>query len=537
MPVHPTMVRAALGLTLLLTPAAVRAQDAQCDIDENAPRQVALAKLSFQKVVNAKAPPERQKAVKEMVRTLNEMKTAENPFGQALLLGQAAMMWLFDPGPETVARGDVGLPGDPKATVDLAQFADSAFTVVEKGKPSCRGLVGQWRTQQGWFRHIQGGFAAIGEGNDAKAEGEARRSLVLNRATPYAPYLLAAIAQKRMDTQTETRAASADSALKYYAAAVALAGKDTSVAEIRRRSMFEPVRILVDRFETAVITALKPACEKDAPPAAAAGTAYLTDYPTGQEAFGVRSNVASMFTTCGDTAKVEALYEPVLQAPATYGDIEATQAGVTMTRLNRSAKAGRLYLAALQLNPNQRDALNNLIATHNSDGKFQEMLPLVDRLVALDPNNPDNWLWYAYAYQGLAKGLKAADPKRKAFTDSLVKYNQVSETMPLKVTVSQFTRGETESRVGGSVEHRIVAPPAPPAPAKGAKGKAAPKPAAPPPQPAKDVTLRVVFLDKDGAGIDTVTAALGPVKPGETKEFTAVAKKPGVLAYKYLKID
>lgn len=541
MPVSFSRTAAAVLVAALL-PAVAGAQAGaqagapQCDIDDSKPKQLGMATFTLQRVAGAKTAADRQKLVREMTKALGEMKTAENPSGQAFLYGQAAMMWMQDPeASDVITRGDFNLPGDKAAPLDLVVFADSSFDEVEKQKPNCRTLVTQWRGQQGWFRNIQAAFAAIGAQDGAKAEAAARRSMILNTRSAYAPYVIGAVSQQRMGEATGAdKAQLADSAVKYFGLAVGEAGNDTTFADIRRRSLLDIGRIRIDQFETAAVGDFKGACATSAPRAAQALDAYLAENATQPDAFAARSNLASMYLQCGDTAKVEAVYEAVVKNPAQFGDIEATQGGVTMTRINRNAKAAALFEAALQVNPYQRDALNNLAATYYNSQKFPEMMPIVGRLVAVDPNNPDNWLWYAYAYQGMSKPLKNTDPKKKAFSDSLVYYNGISETMTIRVSFNNFTRGAEETKLGGSIEYRPPQPTSAPA-ARGPKGKAAPaKPAAAAP---KDVTLTFEWLDKSGATLEKTTVTVPGLKPGESKDFATSVKKPGVVAYKYAKVD
>jgi tetratricopeptide (TPR) repeat protein len=538
--IRVSLSRALAAAVLAAAPAAGVAQQAgpQCDIDDSKPKQIGLAGLTLQRTGSAKTPAERQKLIRDAAKLLGEMKTAENPTAQAWMYGQSAVLWLQDPAtPDLATRGDFGLAGDKAAPLDLLVFADSVFKVVEEGKPNCRPMVSQWRAQQAWFRNIQAAFNAIGS-DPAKAEQSARRSLIINTKSAYGPYIIGAVSQQRMtDATAGARAALADSAIKYYGLAVQEAGTDSSYADIKRRSLLDIGRIRNDQFEAAAAGDFKKACAGAGQTAAQALGAFLADNARQPDAFAARATLVQLHLTCQDTAKAEGVYDAVVADPVSFGDIEATQAGVTMTRINRQAKAAKLFEGALQTNPFQRDALNNLSATLYNSGKYAEMFPVVARLVAVDPNNPDNWLWYAYAYQGLAKPLKNTDPKKKAFSDSLVYYNNISETLPLKVTFNNFTRGQDETRLAGMVEFRVTAPPAAPAAPRGPKGKAAPKPAAPAGPAPKDVTLRLAFLDKSGTAVDSAVIALGALKAGESKDFTATSKVKGVVAYKYAKLD
>jgi hypothetical protein len=56
------------------------------------------------------------------------------------------------------------------------------------------------------------------------------------------------------------------------------------------------------------------------------------------------------------------------------------------------------------------------------------------------------------AYQGLANAAKAPAQK-KALTDSLLKYNDLSTKLPYKVTYTEFSRGEERTVVGYTVAH------------------------------------------------------------------------------------
>ncbi len=45
-----------------------------------------------------------------------------------------------------------------------------------------------------------------------------------------------------------------------------------------------------------------------------------------------------------------------------------------------------------------------------------------------------------------------APVQKKAYSDSLVKYNNISQALPVKVTFSEFTRGESRAVLGINVE-------------------------------------------------------------------------------------
>src|SRR5438067_13601008 len=183
-----------------------------------------------------------------------------------------------------------------------------------------------------------------------------------------------------------------------------------------------------------------------------------------------------MYLAAGDSASIPALYAPLLANPAKYGEIALVHAGVVATRAGHQADAGKLFDAALAQNPYSRDAVNNLAATYMQNAEFSKAFPLIDKLVAMDPSNPDNPLLYAFAYQGLYKGTK--DKKlQKIYTDSLVYFNNKSENAPVKVSVTEFSRRPDQTVMAGTIENRSST--------------------------SKTYTLNVELLDKSGTVIGT----------------------------------
>jgi tetratricopeptide (TPR) repeat protein len=196
----------------------------------------------------------------------------------------------------------------------------------------------------------------------------------------------------------------------------------------------------------------------------------------------------------------------MLANPSKFGELALVHAGVVATRGGRQADATKLFDAALAQNPYSRDAINDLAATYIQNGEFPKAFPLIDKLVTMDPSNPDNPLLYAFAYQGMYKGTK--DKKlQKIYTDSLVYWNNKSENMPVKLAVTEFTRRPTETMIGGTIENRGTT--------------------------AKTYTVNIDILDKSGNVIDTQTTSVGPVAPKATQKFKITSAKGGAYGYRY----
>src|SRR4029078_6740738 len=165
-----------------------------------------------------------------------------------------------------------------------------------------------------------------------------------------------------------------------------------------------------------------------------------------------------------------------------------------------------LFDAALTQNPYSRDAINNHAATYIQNSEYSKAFPLINKLNALDPSNPDNPLLYAFAYQGMYKGTK--DKKlQKLYTDSLVYFNTKSENAPVKLVVTEFTRRPTETLLNGTIENRD--------------------------KTAKTYSLTVEFLDKNGTVVSTENTSVGPVAPKSSGTFKIRSSAGGVYGYRY----
>jgi tetratricopeptide (TPR) repeat protein len=74
--------------------------------------------------------------------------------------------------------------------------------------------------------------------------------------------------------------------------------------------------------------------------------------------------------------------------------------------------AAQLYQRALELDPAQRAALLGLAAVHEKRGGYREALPLLDRLVSLDPTHREGRLRRALVLQRTGRGAESEAPLR-----------------------------------------------------------------------------------------------------------------------------
>ncbi|MEP6999535.1 MAG: FxLYD domain-containing protein, partial [bacterium] len=192
-------------------------------------------------------------------------------------------------------------------------------------------------------------------------------------------------------------------------------------------------------------------------------------------------------------------------------------------------------------NPYNRDALFNLAVTYLTLEQNDKVGPMVTRLIAVDPANPENYNLAARAYLALSNQAKAAKKTAlaAAYNDTTINWYSLGNKLPIEVTLREFSPSEKQVVIGGNVTDRRdkmdanTPPPAAPA-AKGVKAAKA-KPAAAPAKvfPPKTYTLTFVALDKTGAAVGTETAKSEPLTPGQSFKFKITINSPNVVAYKY----
>jgi tetratricopeptide (TPR) repeat protein len=474
------------------TPLVAQNAGPACDPTANTRGDIAKAQFSMTRALSAAEKGNPTKDLQDVLRLVDN--GTDNPTARNYLRGEAYVVFLMQPNTHAVVtRSALGLTSNPTGTIDLFAAADSSFSIVEKALPECAQVITQWRQQKPWLNALNAAITALNANQLDSAEVFAKRSLLLDRHAPYAYSVLGSIAQNRKNWTA---------ANDYWKQALTAAGTDTIYADVRTKTMYEIASSASDRAQSASGAARK-AAARDAIKswqdyiAVARNDLLLAD---------AIDNVATMYVAAGDSISVPAIYAPLLANPSKYGEIALVHAGVVATRNGHAPDAVKLFSAALAENPYSRDAMNNLAASYIQTNEYSKAFPLINKLVAMDPSNPDNPLLYAFAYQGLYKGTK--DKKlQKIYTDSLVYWNGKSENAPVKLTVTEFTRRANETTVAGTIENRGTT--------------------------AKTYTVNIELLDKSGNVIDTQTATVGPVSPKSSKTFKVTSAKGGAYGYRY----
>ena len=477
-------VAAGLMAGLAIAPVLLSAQPGgvapACPIDPNSPKELALMELQIQRARSATTPEARQSALKAIMKELDTKpeRFTKNPAGFNLRLAQALTMWAIEPGTvNTPVRSALGMVSNPTESIDLALKLDESYKAIVAALPACENEVKALRQNEAWLASTRKALDASNAGQLDTADYYAKRSLLLSTDSPYPHYVLANVANQRKD-----RAA----AMGHWKQVIAQSGADTSYRELKGSSMY---LLSVNQLEAA--ESAKGAEQQTLAKEAAAGfKAILAATPDSPDAPNIMQSWADALKMSGDSAAIAGVYSDILAKPAGYSDVALMMASVIATRINKTDDAIALNEAAIARNPNARDALRNLAANYYSKDQFLKMIAPSTKLVAIDPNNFDGWMMFAYAAQGLAKATKVP-AERKAWTDSLVKYQTYAEALPVKVDVASFQRGAKDVTLTLQFEQQAAA-----------EG---------------NYSVTVEFMDASNAVVGSATSPVGPLKKGDTK--------------------
>lgn len=543
MSVFSTPAVRALGLTITLVGVA-GAQGGgapkECEVNESRPTQIGKATIAVQVATSAQAPEAVTRQLTSAVKLLTVSgERMDNQPGRNLVLGKALVLWSMQPNVELVTkRGPLGYTTNPDSTIDLVAAIDSAFKVVETSNPECISETARWRGQKAWISLVNQAIERLNAEDIDPAEVAAQRAILLNPFGPYGYVVLANVMQKR---------SKATEAFALYRQSIEVASRDTAYADIGRQSLLYLGNLAADSAELAADSAAKrPYVEV----ARSAFEQILKDKEAGDLVSSARVGVCRIAIAIGDTASLRQTYQEPLAAPAgfSYGDL--MNAGVCMARAEMIPEATILFQAAYEKNPYHRDALSNLAIMLLRADQHERSLPLADRLVSVEPNNPENIQLLVLSYAGLAKRTRdarlgpgrptapatktgarpaarapapAAPKLSPAVSDSLFKVeqhytalavstNEKKEGLAYKVALSEFSTSDAKATVAGSVTNQGTAE--------------------------KPITVRVDFLDVTGQVIASKEASLGALAAGGSARFS-VTQTPGtsIAAFRYAPIE
>jgi hypothetical protein len=208
----------------------------------------------------------------------------------------------------------------------------------------------------------------------------------------------------------------------------------------------------------------------------------------------------------------------------------------------------KLFEAAKSLNPYHRDVLYNLARLYLLDSAYAKGLQTARELIAVDPSNPDNYQLMVLGYSGIKKDydykLKKVDSTQKAFgqkantsknasvvkayvdsaarnnkvltayqdssritVDSALRYNDVMQKLPARITFTEFTPKDGGASIGGTVVNQCEA--------------------------ARALTTKVEFLDKTGNVVASQDVAIASAAPKSSSPFSVTGTGAGIVAFRY----
>ena len=395
---------------------------------------------------------------------------------------------------------------------------DSAFAKAQELAPTCKDDIGLYR-RQAWVPVFNAGVQAWQAGNTDSAIASFRRANQIYNAEPMGFIYIANLF---------VGAEQPDSAAKYFRLAVP-AASDPKYAKDRRDAFFNVARV----YHSA----------KRWDEAAAAYREYLKAYPND---VGGMASLATLYMRAGHPDSAMALYKSVVDhadsagADELFGAASAILGGIPQspdtaemdTNCGKAAKrrspaltarqiaarcrpaavdtmgkfhavadpqyrlAVQMYEAGLAKNPYQRDALYNLAGISYMIGDTGKVLPLAERLYAVDPMNRLTLAKIAGGWQLLGK------------KDSVLHYLQVADSLPVEISVSNFTTNEKGAELDGLATNLRTTPSAP-------------------------IKITFEFLDGKGSVIATQPEDLPALDPSANQQFKVTASQPGIVAWRY----
>lgn len=505
-----------------------------CDVGETAKGNAARATLNVNLAREATVPAVAMTNLKSAVKLTDHIEKGDDPVVNAYVLGTALSLWGNQPGIGlSPKRGDVGFTVNPEGTLDLPGTLDSLFKIVETAKPVCTDYTAYWRAGQKFYLDVvNGAINALNAEKLDSAEYFAMQANKLYAPSPYGSMVIGTVAQKKGDNAK---------AVEYWGKAAEAAAKDTSYRDVRRQMLANIAGVHLSDANAASGAAKSAAAKK-----AAETYKELLEIPgtKGNYLYIGRQQMQAAYLLAGDTAAVIKSYADLLANPSAYEYQDLLNSAVNASRLNRTDDAGKLFEATLAANPYNRDALFNVAVTYLTVEQNEKVGPIVTRLVAVDPGNPDNYNLAARAYLALAKAAEKAKkaPVAAAYNDTTLTWYNMGNKLPAEVNFREFSPSEKGVVIAGTVVDRRdkTEPETASAPAaRPVKGKAAAAPAKPvvktyPPRP---YTLIFSALDKSGAVVGTETVTTEALEPGKSARFTVNISGANVVAYKYTIAD
>lgn len=489
------LVASTAGAQARPSAAAASSAAAKCNIQSGGSPQISAAYDALSKFNSAAAPDEQPRHLSTSVKELSSMpESAKDDIARQWVLGQTLVAWTLVDGKSTIGpRSSYGYTTDPDGSIDILLAADTAFKAVVASSPACASQIEPMH-RMSVVAATNEATSAFNEGDMDRSRSLAQRVLQLDPESPHAYHLLANIDVKQQNYP---------SAVESFDRVIAMTANDSTLAEVHDNAVVSAAYILQNLAEAEPGDGARPLAEK----AAGYFRQYVAAHPEDASA---QSALSRTLVTAGDTLAANSMYSSMLADPSKYSAMDLLNAGVGAANAGKEADAIALLEAGVAGNPYLRDGLFVLGQVSLQAGELEKASDAAARLIAVDPNNPDNYHLRAAVYQEMLALTK--DKKiQKALTDSMIRSNQVAGKMPVKVTVTDFAQPSESQRVlNGTVENLTDAP--------------------------ADYTLNFEFLDSSGSVVASKSETISQVEGKSSKAFSVPVEGAGIVAFRYAPI-
>jgi tetratricopeptide (TPR) repeat protein len=493
------------------------AQD-QCQLDEG---RFGRQLVSIQQARAASTADQASRQVTAVVRDLTSR--ADYPAERAYLTAQALTSWINRAElSHQVTRGEVGLAGAASERVDLEQMIDSLYRSVEASHPGCAENIDQLRRSEAWVRLITAAYEHYQRNDHEAAEITARRSLRLHAGMPYGHNILAGIAQSRGQREE---------AIRHLRESVRTAEGDTAFTEVYHQALYGIGSLSSELAEQA-----EGAQRDELTRQGREAYERLLALPgVSDEISGAaRQGLARTALAAGDTSAVQGLYADQLQNPDAYDYRALLFAGAAAAEVDRLDDAVRLFEAAQSKNQFHRDVLANLVFLYARTETPRRGIPLAERLLSVDPGNPESHRLASQAYAAVGRQLTARSRSlgdranrttnattKRALIDSaavvgdsipkineiIVRYRLNADSLPARLAVSNMGLGDGQVILRGTIQNAT--------------------------RTAATVSTRFELLDASGNVVGGQDVSVGPIQPGAAEAFTVTVAASNVAAFRY----
>ncbi|MGV3709156.1 MAG: hypothetical protein ACO1Q7_09965 [Gemmatimonas sp.] len=494
---------ALIGGLFVLAPAFASAQAAAasaCEPNQDKPKELALAAFTLSQVSGAPAGPARDPKLKQLFKDLLDKpeKFKDNAGGYQYVLTQVLTLQATQPdGLTPRPRSAIGTTNRAADNFDVIAELDSAYQRWQAAMPGCTELIAASRNGEAWVAVTNKAFSFIEKGPADSAVYYAQKSAAISPANPFAHHILAQVASTKNDMKT---------AVTEWKEVVKLSAADTNFKDIKNNALF-----YIGTSELSEAAKLSGDAQKaQAKSAAGYFKQYADANPNSQDLPSVLNNMSEALKLADDMAGIKAMYADMAANPTKYSEISLATGGVIASLQAKDDEGAlKLFQGMVTVNPYSRDGLRNLASTLYTTKRYAEVAPIARRLVEIDPNNYDGWMYFAFAAAELEKPLKAG-PEKKAWGDTLIKYNAIADSLKVRAEVSKFTRSAEGAEVALDLDHQGAAP--------------------------ATYSVTMEFIDKDGKVISTATESTGDLKKGEKKTVNFKGTGKDIAAFRYKQI-